>query len=349
MAGTGSATAAALAVDLYEAGGDQNGVLEPGEQAAIEPSWLSAAGVTCVSGTIANFTGPAGATYNIDDATAFYGNLAAGTPVDCYHGGADCYHVDIPLPAVRPAMHWDSMLTETLSTGDSHTWTIHVGATFSDVSTSDEFYPGIEAMVHHSVVEPCGSGLFCPADPLSRQVAAILLARAVAGSDAAIPMSGNVTGRGAYSCSSGGTSLFTDVLPTDSFCRHVHYLLGRYMSVPCQASPLQFCPTQSVARSDYAVWVTQGMLGPGVAIPSDYTDSTTGKAYRCQLANPLLHFSDVAATDTFCSAVHYLWARAVLSGCVQTPPFQYCPTLAVERDQSAAFIARGFNLLLYGP
>src|SRR5215470_6600341 len=51
MAGVGSATAAALAVDRDEGGGDQNGVLEPGEQGAIEPSWSSTAGVTCVSGT----------------------------------------------------------------------------------------------------------------------------------------------------------------------------------------------------------------------------------------------------------------------------------------------------------
>src|SRR5262249_54990891 len=62
MAGTGSAIAAELAVDFDESGGDLNGVLDPGEQAAIEPGWSSAAGVTCVSGTIANFTGPAGAT-----------------------------------------------------------------------------------------------------------------------------------------------------------------------------------------------------------------------------------------------------------------------------------------------
>jgi hypothetical protein len=350
MAGVGSATVAGLAVDLDEGGGDQNGVLEPGEEGAIEPSWTSSAGVTCVSGTLANFTGPAGATYTIVDPTAFYGDIAAGATVDCHHGGADCYHVNIPPPTTRPMMHWDAMLTETLSTGDSHGFTIHVGHTFSDVSTSSEFYPAIEAMVHHSVVEPCGSGIYCPADPLLRQVAAILLARGLAGSDAAIPASGNVSGQGAYSCTSGGSSLFEDVSPMDSFCRHVHYLLGKGALVPCQTSPQHFCPTDSMIRNEYAVWVAQAMLGPGVAIPNSYTDPATGNAYRCQLANPLLHFSDITATDPYCSATHYLWARAVIQGCVHTPPsFQYCPTMPVERDQAAAFIAHAFGLSLYAP
>src|SRR5262249_33153309 len=148
---------------------------------------------------------------------------------------------------------------------------------------------------------------------------------------------------------SGGSSLFADIAPTDSFCRHVHYLLGKSALVPCQASPLHFCPTDSMLRSEYAVWVAEGMLGPGVAIPTDYTDAGTGFSYRCRLANPLLHFTDIAAGDPYCGAVHYLWARAVIQGCVHMPPFQYCPSLSVERDQAAAFVAHGFNLNLYTP
>ena len=63
-----------------------------------------------------------------------------------------------------------------------------------------------------------------------------------------MPVSGNVGGQ-PYNCTSGGTSLFTDVAPTDIFCKSVHYIYGQNVTSGC--GPGLYCPTQNVpARRD---------------------------------------------------------------------------------------------------
>src|SRR5262249_36240239 len=149
----------------------------------------------------------------------------------------------------------------------------------------------------------------------------------------------------AYDCSSGGTSLFTDVAPTDSFCKHVHYLANQNVLAGCNAA--QYCPGITVARNNMAAFIARALVAPGggAAVPRTYTDPGTTLSYSCAAGSPSTPFTDVPASSPFCKHIHYLWAKGIVSGCTATT---YCPADAVARDAMAKFIANGFGLQLYG-
>jgi hypothetical protein len=89
--------APALAVDARPGGAsNQNGVLEPGESAIVEPSWENPEGAAAaLSGAASAFTGPPGAAYSIDDATASYGSPAPGAPASCFEAGGNCFRLTV--------------------------------------------------------------------------------------------------------------------------------------------------------------------------------------------------------------------------------------------------------------
>ena len=173
---------------------------------------------------------------------------------------------------------------------------------------------------------------------------ATFIARAMAGSDAAVPFDGSVPGEGPYSCTTGGTSLFDDVAPTASYCRHVHYVYAREVTAGCGATT--YCPGSRVTRAQMAMFIARAMAGSDAAVPADYTDPVTARHYDCGGAPPTLYFTDVAAGALYCRHAHYLWARAVVDGCGATT---YCPSGIVNRAAMAKFLTNGFGLVLYGP
>ena len=175
---------------------------------------------------------------------------------------------------------------------------------------------------------------------------AIFIARALAGGGANVPVSGSVGGQ-PYNCTSGGTSLFTDVAPTDSACKSIHYIYGQNVTAGC--GPGLYCPSQNVPRSEMAMFIARAMFASagGGAVPVTYgPDPVTGLSYSCSTAAPNLHFTDVTTSDIYCKHAHYLWARAVVNGCNAT---EYCPTPDIPRDEMAKFLSNAFNLILYGP
>ena len=96
----------ALGVDPAPAG---NRVLEPNEpNVTVAPTWRndSTVAIAALTGTATNFTGPAGAVYTLNDATASYGALAPGDTVSCLSTG-NCYSVRVTTTA-RPSTHWDA-------------------------------------------------------------------------------------------------------------------------------------------------------------------------------------------------------------------------------------------------
>ena len=346
---------AALAVDANAGTGtvsNANGVLEPGETVLVEPVWTyqgySAATLT---GAASAFTGPAGASYAIADPAAAYGSVPAvttgdGATVDCRAATGNCYRVTVSNPAVRPAAHWDAAFSETLSTSGVRKWTLHVGDSFDDVPRSDLFYAKIETLFHNGVTSGCGTGLYCPTQAVPRSQMAIFLANALARGGANVPSAGTWNGS-AYNCSAGGVSLFADVAPTDSFCKHVHFLAAQNVTLGCAAS--MFCPGGTVSRLEMAAFVAKGIAAPagGGGVPSAYgPDQVTGRSYDCSTTAPNVHFADVPAGDAYCKHAHYLWARGVVSGC---SPTLYCTTTEVRRGEMAKFLANGFGPKLYGP
>ncbi len=141
-----------------------NGVFEPGETLMVRTAWVNDTNAdVALAGAATLLTGPAGASYTINDAVASYGTIAAGQSASCTNGG-DCYSVTVSAPALRPVQHWDVRLQESLG-GVPKTWTLHIGKSFADVPTGNPFYPSIETLFHAGVTEGCGGAGYCPLDP----------------------------------------------------------------------------------------------------------------------------------------------------------------------------------------
>jgi hypothetical protein len=342
-----SALAAApvgLAVDpsptFYSNG---NGVLEPNEKAAVRSSWKNFTH-TAFDGTgEATFlSGPAPGAYFLTDDLATYGSLAPGQSVPCT-AGSDCYEILVTQPTTRPATHWDATLQESFSTGDVKAWSVHVGNSFADVPRTHPFYAKIETLLHNGVTGGCSTTSYCPSQAVTRDQMAIFLAKTIAGGAANIPTRGKIDGS-PYDCSSGGVSLFADVQPTDSFCKHVHYLAVWGVTRGC--TPNQYCTAPPVDRGSMAAFLVRSIL-IGTPIPTQRnSDPVTRRTYSCNPASPDLFFTDVPATDPFCAPIHYLWARGLVSGCGADT---YCPAGLVTRDAMAKFLVNTFDLKLYGP
>jgi hypothetical protein len=355
----------ALAVDPSLTGqSDANGVLEPGETVVVAPTWskhntgrckwvsgirgghlvctgvaspeeFSCSKAVTESGEASGLTGPGTSTYTIGDSAATYGTIAT---TRC----SDCYSVFVSASTPRPAAHWDAALSESLTGTYSRakTWTVHVGHSFRDVPTSNPFYAKVETLFHNGVSAGCAETLFCPEAPVSRSDMALFVARGLAKGDANVPVSGTLNAT-AYNCIAGGASAFTDVASTDPFCRHVHYIAAKNVTLGC--APSKYCPGDLLSRLQMAALVAKAMVAPGggAAVPE-----TIGTLYSCDPANPHIHFTDVPATDPFCKHVHYLWASAVIAGC---GPDTFCRGQGIARDQMAKFLVNAFHLNLYGP
>jgi hypothetical protein len=347
LAAAGGLTAdPAAAVSVHRPQVANNGVIEPGETVAIEPTWKNTLeGTLTLIGTGSNLKGPAGGTYTFDDTAADYGSVDEQESAGCRTATGNCYQVTIS-GTPRPATHWDASFLETLSNGLSKTWTLHLGESFTDVPPSQLFYRAIESVLHAGITTGCTGTTYCPGDKVSRSQMSLFLARGVAGGSAGIPNSGTI-GASPYSCGAGGTSLFTDVLPTDIFCRSVHYLATQNVTSGCTAT--EYCPTPNVTRLEMSAFVARAVVAPGggAAVPLTYgPDPVTNRSYSCDQASPNTFFTDVPASNTFCKHAHFLWAKNIIAGCGATT---YCPNDPVTRDAMAKFLANGFQVQLYGP
>ena len=325
---------------------DANGLLEPGETVFLGPIWSnrSVFAFGDFGGTAAFFDGPPGGTYSIVDSSADYGPMPAGTFANCDDGTPDaCYRLSVAGP--RPSVHWDANLIEDVAFGGSHSWTLHVGDSFSDVPRSQPFYKKIETMLHHGITLGCGGTKYCPSSPVARDQMAIFIAKALAGAGKVVPTTG-VLNEKPYNCVSAGVSRFSDVLPTDPACKHIHFIASRNVTLGC--NPGQYCPAQTVTRDAMASFIAKAIVAPGggAAVPLTFSDSGTGRSYSCDPASPNTHFTDVPPSNPFCRHIHFLWAKGIVDGCSAT---QYCPAASVLRDAMAKFISNGFGLQLYQP
>jgi len=132
---------------------------------------------------------------------------------------------------------------------------------------------------------------------------------------------------------------FADVGVTDFFYRHVETLLHRGITGGCTATT--YCPFNSVLRYQMAIFISRSKLGgdPPAA------GSGPGGSWDCTDGNPN-PFTDVPDGAFYCPHVHWMWANNITSGCTATT---YCPGDPVNRAQTAVFLVRAFQLVLYGP
>ncbi|NOZ79616.1 MAG: S8 family serine peptidase [Acidobacteria bacterium] len=323
------------ALAVTETSGNGNGILEPGEVFLLSPTWFNPGSLPAVG-----VTGSAvmSAGLGTGSSTASYGTIAAGASSSCAASG-DCYSALVS--SSRPAGHLDRTITETLSSGETQTWVLHIGDSFTDVPEDFWTYAFIETLFHNGVTAGCSQDLYCPRADVTRAQMAVFIAKAMAGG-ATIPTSGTVPGKGTYNCTAGGTSVFDDVDPGSATCPYVHFIAAHGITAGCGDGTI-YCPQGIVNRWQMAVFIAKGMAD-GAPIPTGGTISGMG-SYDCSAGGVSL-FGDITPTDPACPHIHYLAAHQVTAGCGNG---DYCPSNLMTRDQMAVFLVKGFDLKLYQP
>ncbi|HET8646557.1 MAG TPA: hypothetical protein VFO85_13775, partial [Vicinamibacteria bacterium] len=150
-----------------------NGVWEPGEQnIPMRPTWLNVNGAAqTFGGTLGSATAPTGVSVAIPDPSASYGTVANNTAAEC----VDCYAISNVVNN-RPAIHVDASALESITPdtlGQQKTWLLHIGASFSDVSTASGFYRFIETLLHHGITGGCSATEYCPGSSTTREQMAV--------------------------------------------------------------------------------------------------------------------------------------------------------------------------------
>ena len=128
---------------------------------------------------------------------------------------------------------------------------------------------------------------------------------------------------------------FTDVPKTHTFYQFIERILHGGVTTGCGGS--LYCPNDNVFRLQMAVFIARSQAGSDAAIPS--SGSAQGNPYNC-VGGGQSQFTDISPADPFCRHVHYIFSTGVTTGCITTPPRQYCPGDNVSRGQMALFIAR---------
>ncbi|HEY1252563.1 MAG TPA: S-layer homology domain-containing protein [Thermoanaerobaculia bacterium] len=308
--------AASLAVDTEPgASSDGNGILEPGESAIVAPGWQGSATDPpgALSGAGSAASGPAGAAYALDDASAAYGSPAAGAPASCADATGDCYQFSLSDPPTRPAAHWDASFHEIVNGAAARTWTLHVGGSFADVPVNHPFYAAIEALFHAGVTAGCGPSIDCPGDGVTRAEMAIFLLKAKLGPDYAPPP--------------GSGTVFGDVPPGSFAQSWIEDLYAAGVSAGCGNG--NFCPGETVNRKQMAVFLLK---------------ASRGSAYQPPPASGI--FDDVSADDPYAPWIEELFHSGITAGCGNG---DYCPEDPNTRGQMAVFLDLTFGLKLYGP
>jgi hypothetical protein len=312
----------ALRVDVAGGGGNGNGngVWEPTETIVdVRPTWRNVNGAPqTVTGTLANITGPGpGPVYSIPDPATTYGTIANNANGECTGDTPICYRVGVTNPSPRPTLHWDASAVETLAPdaqGQQKTWLLHIGASFTDVSTTSPFYRFIETLLHHQITGGCSPTEYCPTNSTTREQMAVFVLIAKEGPGYVPP-----------ACT---TPVFTDVPASSPFCRFIEELFRRGVVAGC--APNQYCPSNPVTREQMAVFVLR-TLDPTLTPPA---------------CTPPNLFADVPESSPFCRWIEELANRGVVSGCGGG---NYCPLDPVTREQMGVFISVTFGLTLYGP
>jgi hypothetical protein len=238
--------------------------------------------------------------------------VSSGAIARCSTATGNCYSLAIGA-ASRPAVHWDASVVESLNTGGPKAWALHVGGSFTDVSSASPFFRFVEILLHRGITSGCGGAAYCPSSATTREQMAVfvLVARQGAG----------------YVPPPCGTPIFADVPASSPFCRWIEELARRGVVSGCGGA--NYCPSAPVSREQMAVFVLR-TLDPGLNPPACTT--------------PI--FTDVPAGSPFCRWIEELVRRGVVSGCA---PGAYCPASAVTREQMGVFLSTTFGLTLYGP
>ena len=112
---------------------------------------------------------------------------------------------------------------------------------FPDVPCTSGFAPWINELVVQGITSGCGSGLFCPTNPVTRQQMAVFLLKTLEGSSYVPP-----------ACT---VATFDDVPCSSGFAPWIYELVARTITAGCGGD--NYCPTTNATRGQMAVFITK--------------------------------------------------------------------------------------------
>jgi hypothetical protein len=112
---------------------------------------------------------------------------------------------------------------------------------FTDVPETSPFCRFIEELANRTVVTGCGTNLYCPSSPVTREQMAIFVLRTL---DPTLNPPLCVA----------GSEMFTDVPSTSAFCRWIEELARRGVVTGC--APNTYCPADPVTREQMGVFLS---------------------------------------------------------------------------------------------
>lgn len=189
------------------------------------------------------------------------------------------------------------------------TFTVYQGINFLDVPLNDPFYLDIGKLAARGVTLGCGSGNYCPNDPVTRDQMAAFIMRA----------------KGEFNPPTPPTQRFNDVPPSNPFYNFVDRLAVLQITLGCSGAPPLYCPSDPVLRDQMAAFIMRGL--------GEFNPPTP----------PMQRFDDVPPSNPFYKFIDRLAVLQITLGCSDIPPL-YCPTTVVTRGQMAAFLVRAFGL-----
>jgi hypothetical protein len=179
---------------------------------------------------------------------------------------------------------------------------------FSDVPPNHWAVTFIEILAESGITAGCGTGNYCPSNPVTRAQMAVFLERGIHGSNFSPPVA---TG-----------DVFMDVGAGDFAASFIEQFALDGITAGCGNN--NYCPDDEVTRAQMAVFLLRAKHGSGYSPPS-----ASGV------------FSDVSLNHWAVHWIEQLAAEKITSGCGNG---NYCPGATVTRDQMAVFLVRTFGL-----
>jgi len=177
---------------------------------------------------------------------------------------------------------------------------------FSDVPANHLFYSFIENIAARSITAGCGSGIYCPDQPVTRAQMAVFLEKST---------------RGLTFSPGPATGVFGDVAPGHWAGGWIEQLATDGITAGCGGG--DYCPDAVVTRAQMAVFLLKAKYGATYAPPAQ-----TGV------------FNDVPMGHWAGPWIERLAAEGITAGCGSTT---YCPDNPVTRGQMTVFLTKTFG------
>jgi hypothetical protein len=182
---------------------------------------------------------------------------------------------------------------------------------FLDMPPSNPFHDYVVKVARNGVTAGCGSGIYCPGNPITRAQMAVFLLKSKYGATYVPPPA---TG-----------SVFLDV-PAGSFAAAwIEKIAALGVTSGCGGG--NYCPGNPVTRAQMAIFLLKTSIDATYVPPM-----ATGTV-----------FADVPAGAFAAAWIEDLYARGITGGCLTNPP-RYCPNNANNRQQMAVFLVNTFGL-----